>query len=100
VGLTAEPRRPTSTSKPHSKAASCCLNEDLKLPYIPALVAQKVGGYEKGELAAGHTLDFYSEEYARLQEQLADAAAKSSLPKEQSGQGDLNELLLTLRTAS
>jgi uncharacterized protein len=74
------------------------LNEDLKLPYIPALVAQKVQGYEKGELAAGHTLDFYSKEYGRLQEQLADAAAKSSLPKEPSGQEDLNELLLTLRT--
>jgi hypothetical protein len=62
------------------------------------LVAQKVQGHEKGELAAGHTLDFYSKEYVRLQEQLADAAAKSSLPKEPSGQDDLNELLLTLRT--
>lgn len=74
------------------------LNADLKLPYITDLVAQKVRGYEKGELAAGHTLDFYSKEYLRLQEQLAHAAAKSSLPKEPSGQGDLNELLLALRT--
>ena len=74
------------------------LNEDLKLPYIPAVVAQKVQGYEKDELAAGHMLDFCSKEYVRLQEQLADAAEKSSLPKEPSGQDDLNELLLTLRT--
>jgi hypothetical protein len=56
-----------------------------------------VRGYEKSELAAGHTLDFYSKEYVRLQEQLADAAAKSSLPKEPFGQDELNELLLTLR---
>jgi hypothetical protein len=34
----------------------------------------------------------------RLQGMLNYAAAKSTLPKEASGQDDLNELLLTLRT--
>lgn len=76
------------------------VNEDLKLPYIPELVAQKVRGYEKGELAAGHALDFYTHEYERLQKMLEDAAAKSRLPKEANGEKELNALVLALRAKS
>ena len=75
------------------------LNEELELPYVPELVAQKIRGYEKDELAAGHGLDFYSKEYARLVALLEDASAKSALPKVPAAEGQLDDLLLRLRGA-
>lgn len=73
------------------------LNEEFRLPYIPELVEQKVRGYEKDELAAGHGLDFYSTEYKKLEEELRNAADSSHLPKAPSGERELNDLLIRLR---
>ena len=73
------------------------LNEFFRLPYINTLVEQKLNGYEKDELAAGHGLDYYSSEYLKLEEMLEDAAAHSDLPKEPGGEGELSDLLVHLR---
>ena len=69
-----------------------CLNESFRLPYIPQLVAQKLAGYEKDELAAGHGLEFYTKEYEKLQAMLISAAQRSRLPKEPHGEAELNDL--------
>jgi len=73
------------------------LNEAFNLPYIPELIQQKLEGYEHDELAAGHGMDFYTKEYLNLEQMLQDAAEQSNLPKEPSGRGDLNDLLVRLR---
>jgi uncharacterized protein len=73
------------------------LNEEFKLSYIPELVEQKQTGYEKGELAAGRGLDFYSREYLKLEALLKEASECSHLPKEPLGEPALNALLLRLR---
>ena len=73
------------------------LNTFFRLPYIDTLVQQKLDGYEKDELAAGHGLDFYSAEYLKLEAMLEEAAAMSDLPKEPSGEAELSDLLLYLR---
>jgi len=75
------------------------LNEYFELPYIPELVEQKIAGYEKGELAAGRGLDFYTREYERLEATLAAEALASSLPRAPKGEAELNDLLLRLRLA-
>jgi len=74
------------------------LNEHFQLPYIDELVRQKVAGYEKDELAAGHGMDYYTREYLKLEEMLKDAADRSSLPKEPAGEARFNQLLIELRT--
>jgi uncharacterized protein len=78
------------------------LNEHFQLPYIPELIAQKVGGYEKGELAAGHGLDFYQREYNRMLELLGEARAESALPDfaPDDVKVGLNDLLLRARRAA
>ena len=73
------------------------LNEEFRLPYIPELIRQKIEGYEHDELAAGHGLEFYSNEYANLQAMLADAAERSALPAEPGGYAALDDLLVRLR---
>jgi predicted nucleotidyltransferase len=73
------------------------LNETFQFSYIPELIKQKIDGYEHGELAAGHGMEFYTKEYLKLEQMLADAAEHSHLPKEPSGRAELNDLLIRLR---
>ena len=73
------------------------LNEMFQFPYIEELIRQKLEGYEHGELAAGHGLDFYTKEYLKLEDMLQEAAERSSLPKEPRGFDELNALLIQLR---
>jgi hypothetical protein len=73
------------------------LHEFFRLPYINTLVQQKLDGYEKDELAAGHGLDFYTAEYLKLEDMLQDAADHSDLPKQPGGEAELSDLLLQLR---
>jgi uncharacterized protein len=74
------------------------LNEHFRLPYIDELVRQKIAGYEKDELAAGHGMDYYTREYLKLEEMLKEAADRSSLPKEPAAEARLNQMLIELRT--
>jgi len=73
------------------------LNEDFNLPYIDELIAQKKSGLEKSGLIGGHGLDFYTREYAKLEELLKIEAERSSLPLDPTGRPALNDLLLRLR---
>jgi uncharacterized protein len=72
------------------------LNETAKLPYIPELIARKIGGPEKGELDQAN-LEFYGREYERLRGDLERAFADSPLPEVRSGANALNDLLVRLR---
>jgi uncharacterized protein len=56
------------------------LNENMRLPYIDDLIAQKRAGEETGELAAGHGLDYYTREYERLMATLIEASEALLFP--------------------
>lgn len=75
------------------------LNEELHLPYIDELIAQKRSGEENSTLAAGRGLDYYTREYERLMDILIAAAQTSHLPKmpDPAARAELNGLLLELR---
>ena len=72
------------------------LNQEYNLTYINDLIAQKQAGSEKETLSAIN-LDFYHQEYQRLQEKLDIAFAKSNLPEEPTAKSELNSLLLKIR---
>jgi uncharacterized protein len=72
------------------------LNATAKLPYIPELIARKVGGPEKGKLEQGD-LKFYEREFERLRSELEQAYQESSLPEGARSQKTLHELLVKLR---
>ncbi len=73
------------------------LNSDMQLPYIEDLIAQKKSGLEKGGLAGGHGLEFYTLEFRKLEELLKTEADRSRLPLDPTGRPALNDLLLRLR---
>jgi uncharacterized protein len=72
------------------------LNEEFKLPYIPELIAQKVGGSEKGRLARAE-LGAYQREYEWLRSELEQAYWQSTLPETPSGMQALHDLLVRVR---
>lgn len=71
-------------------------NEELRLPYLEDLVAQKVEGTEKGALEASD-FTFHEKEVERLTRELEEIAAVSPLPEEPSAGQALNDLLLRIR---
>jgi predicted nucleotidyltransferase len=73
------------------------LNDEFKLSYIPDLIRQKLEGYEHGELAAGHGIDFYQRQFEALSATLEEEYTKSPLPERADGFDDLEKLLLELR---
>jgi predicted nucleotidyltransferase len=77
------------------------LNEDFKLPYIPELIARKLGGPEQSTLPDAD-LRFHEKEYERLRGELQSAHEKSHLPEipnERTYQA-LNDLLVRVRRSS
>ena len=75
------------------------LNEDVfRLPFIPDLVARKVGGKEKGLLKAGER-EVFVEEARKLEAQLDPAAAESQLPDEIQNYAAINDFLIRERLA-
>lgn len=72
------------------------LNQDFRLPYVPDLIARKIGGVENSILDSAQ-VEFYSAEYQRLLVQLEQTAADSRLPNESTGRDELNDLLIRLR---
>ena len=73
------------------------LNETARLPYIPDLIARKVGGAEKGRLECAD-LEFHEREYMRLTAELEQAFAESELPEMPRATAAMNDLLVRLRT--
>jgi uncharacterized protein len=61
------------------EASLTTLNQDFRLPYIPDLIARKIGGAENSILDSAQ-VEFYSAEYQRLLVQLEQTAANSRLP--------------------
>jgi uncharacterized protein len=75
------------------------LNEIYPLPYIPQLIARKVGGAEKSTLSDAD-FDFYRGEYERLRAELQRAHEQSALPEGPSAREALHDLLLRIRSKS
>lgn len=73
------------------------LNQSAKLSYIDELVDRKRSGPEKGTLGAAD-LDFHTREYERLTAELESAYEANKLPEMPSARGELNDLLVRLRT--
>lgn len=72
------------------------LNESARLPSIPALIARKTEGPEKGTLDAAD-LVFHYQEYERLRQMLQEAFERSHLPEVPSATAALNDLLVRVR---
>jgi predicted nucleotidyltransferase len=72
------------------------LNDEFKLPYIPDLIAYKVGSREYATLS-DVDVAFHTAEYERLLGALEAASAASPLPDEPSAKPALNDLLLRVR---
>ena len=77
------------------------LNETLRLPYVPDLVARKTAGAEKSVLS-GADLAFHRSEFDRLLSELEDAGRATHLPDapSPSARPALSDLLLRLRDAA
>ena len=67
------------------------LNERYPLPYVPDLVARKLGGPEQSKLT-NSDFDFHRREYERLLAELNEASERSSLPEIPTAKPALNDL--------
>lgn len=72
------------------------LNEEMKLPYIDDLIAQKREGPERGKLT-GVGVEFHRSEFERLLGVLEEAGAQTDLPESPAGREALNDLLVRVR---
>ena len=72
------------------------LNETARLPYVPDLIARKVGGPETGRIEQTD-LEFHEREYNRLLSELQAAFERSGLPETPSAADALHDLLVRLR---
>ncbi|WP_196523874.1 hypothetical protein [Nostoc commune] len=75
------------------------LNEVFNLPYIPDLIAQKLASTEKSILSDVNVA-FHQIEYERLRNKLQEVYEYSPLSEVPSGNVDLHNLLVRLRTRS
>lgn len=72
------------------------LNQIFQLPHLDELIARKVEGQEKQTLPEAD-LASHEREYQRLQAELEEAEAQSTLPDRPTARPALNDLLLHLR---
>ncbi|HYN89355.1 MAG TPA: nucleotidyltransferase domain-containing protein [Ardenticatenaceae bacterium] len=72
------------------------LNEEFKLPYIPDLVARKLGGAEQAVLEDAD-VTMYQPEFVRLRRELEEASQQTHLPEVPAGRAALHDLLVRLR---
>lgn len=72
------------------------LNEEYRLPYVPALIARKVEGREKETLSV-QDFEFYRQEYVRLVKKLEEEGERTKLPDSPSARPQLHDLLIRLR---
>jgi uncharacterized protein len=75
------------------------LNEHFHLPYLPELVARKVGRAEQATLSAVD-IAFHQREFERLLGELERARDTSVLPEAPTGKAALNDLLVRIRLRS
>lgn len=82
----------------HIEANLVTLNESFRLPYLPELIARKLGGPEQSTLE-GADVVFHEAEYQRLRSELQaahEACRLIELPSEVT-RGQLNDLLVRVR---
>lgn len=72
------------------------LNETYRLPFIPGLMAGKIGGAEKETLAPGEG-EIFEQKFLALRERLREEAAQTTLPTETNARPALNDLLIRIR---
>ena len=72
------------------------LNESFKLPFVPDLMARKLGGGEHATLTDAD-VEFHRAQYLRLRAELEAARDVSTLPELPTARPALNDLLLRLR---
>ncbi|MDB5335545.1 MAG: putative nucleotidyltransferase [Planctomycetaceae bacterium] len=72
------------------------LNQTFHLPYVENLVIRKLAGPEQSTLKEAD-VEFYREEYVRLQKELETAHAETTLPENPTNTEALNDLLVRLR---
>lgn len=72
------------------------LNTEFKLPYLQNLIDQKTSSTEKSKLKE-IDLEFHTQEYQRLQNELETAFQNSQLADEPSARAELNNLLIATR---
>ncbi len=75
------------------------LNEKFQLSYLEDLIAKKITGEEKSTLKDTQ-IDFYFQEYERLQQELEIASQNSHLSETSSAKPALNDLLVQIRLSS
>jgi predicted nucleotidyltransferase len=75
------------------------LNKIYALPFIPELMARKIGGIEK-ETLDGSEVDRYEREFLTLRNTLVEEASRTSLPKTTTAGPALNDLLVRIRLNS
>lgn len=73
------------------------LNQERRFSWIDELIARKVNGPEKGALGSAAEMSFHENKYAELCNELAAAAASSSLPSEPTCEKALHDLLIRIR---
>jgi predicted nucleotidyltransferase len=79
-----------------SEANLVTLNETWRLSYLDDLIVRKRSGAKRGALEDAD-MDFFSAEYARLRQELRDAAEASTLPETANCKPALDDLLLRIR---
>jgi len=72
------------------------LNETFRLSYLEDLIERKRSGAERGTFE-NTLIAFFSAEYARLRQELTDAAEASALPETANCKPALDDLLLRMR---
>ncbi len=72
------------------------LNDVYRLPYIPEMIAEKVGTHEQRTLS-GTDMAFHAAEFARLESRLRDEHERTALPAETDAMPELSDLLVRLR---
>jgi predicted nucleotidyltransferase len=75
------------------------LNDDFQLPFIPDLMARKIGGPEQQTLQPDEKA-FFEEQFGEWERRLMEAGEKTDLPAENSAKPALNDLLIRLRLQS
>lgn len=72
------------------------LNDEFRLPYLPNLIARKIGGVEQSVLDDADVA-LHQREYERLRGEPEAAARVSTLPESPSSRPALHDLLVRLR---
>jgi uncharacterized protein len=75
------------------------LNDRFRIPFIPNLIARKIGGVE-GQALGSDEMEYFERQFTEWEKRLMEAGEKTHLPSENSAKVALNDLLVRLRLRS